>query len=131
MAVADDFSRDLSRRERQILDIVYTRGEATAVQVVEALADPPSRTAVRTLLGILEEKGHLKHRKDGKTYIYRPRRARAEAGQFALRRVLQTFFGGSLEQAVAAHLADEQSNLSPDELQRTVSLIRQARKEGR
>jgi predicted transcriptional regulator len=131
MTVADDFSRDLSRRERQILDIVYARGEATAVQVVEDLADPPSRTAVRTLLRILEEKGHLKHRKDGKTYVYRPRRARTQAGQSALRRVLQTFFSGSLEQAVAAHLADEQSNLSPDELQRMVSLIRQARKEGR
>lgn len=129
--MADDFSRDLSRRERQILDIVYARGEATAVQVVEDLADPPSRTAVRTLLRILEEKGHLKHRKDGKTYVYRPRRARTQAGQSALRRVLQTFFSGSLEQAVAAHLADEQSNLSPDELQRMVSLIRQARKEGR
>ncbi|MGA2253892.1 MAG: BlaI/MecI/CopY family transcriptional regulator [Thermoguttaceae bacterium] len=129
--MADDLSRDLSRRERQILDIVYARGAATAVQVVEDMADPPSRTAVRTLLRILEGKGHLKHHKDGKTYIYRPRRARTQAGQFALRRVLQTFFDGSLEQAVAAHLADEQSNLSPDELQRTVSLIRQARKEGR
>jgi BlaI family transcriptional regulator, penicillinase repressor len=126
-----DFSQELSRRERQILDIVYARGEATAVQVVEDMADPPSRTAVRTLLGILEEKGHLKHRKEGKTYVYRPCRARTQAGQSALRRVLQTFFGGSLEQAVAAHLADEQSNLSAEELQRMVALIRQARKEGR
>ncbi len=129
--MAGEFSQDLSRRERQILDIVYARGEATAVQVVDGMADPPSRTAVRTLLGILEEKGHLKHRKQGKTYVYRPRRARTQAGQSALRRVLQTFFSGSLEQAVAAHLADEQSNLSPDELQRMVNLIRQARKEGR
>jgi len=131
MAMADDFSRDLSRRERQILDIVYARGEATAAHVVEDMADPPSRTAVRTLLRILEEKGHLKHRKDGKTYVYRPRRARTQAGQSALRRVLQTFFSGSLEQAVAAHLADEQSSLEPEELQRMLDLIRQARKEGR
>lgn len=129
--MADDFSRDLSRRERQILDIVYARGEATAAHVVEDMADPPSRTAVRTLLRILEEKGHLKHRKDGKTYVYRPRRARTQAGQSALRRVLQTFFSGSLEQAVAAHLADEQSSLEPEELQRMLDLIRQARKEGR
>jgi BlaI family transcriptional regulator, penicillinase repressor len=129
--MADDLSQHLSRRERQILDIVYARGEATAVQVVADMADPPSRTAVRTLLRILEEKGHLKHRQDGKAYVYRPRRARTQAGQSALRRVLQTFFSGSLEQAVAAHLADEQSNLSADELQRMLSLIRQARKEGR
>ena len=129
--MADDVSQHLSRRERQILDIVYARGEATAVQVVADMADPPSRTAVRTLLRILEEKGHLKHRQDGKAYVYRPRRARAQAGQSALRRVLQTFFGGSLEQAVAAHLADEQANLSADELQRMLNLIRQARKEGR
>ena len=129
--MAGDFSQDLSRRERQILDIIYARGEATSVQVVDDMADPPSRTAVRTLLGILEEKGHLKHRKDGKTYIYQPCRGRTKAGQSALRRVLQTFFSGSLEQAVAAHLADEQANLSADELQRMLSLIRQARKEGR
>lgn len=129
--MADDVSHHLSRRERQILDIVYARGEATAVQVVADMADPPSRTAVRTLLKILEEKGHLKHRQDGKTYVYQPRRARQQAGQSALRRVLQTFFGGSLEQAVAAHLADEEASLSEDELRRMLSLIRQARKEGR
>lgn len=129
--MAGDFSQHLSRRERQILDIVYARGEATVVQVVEDMADPPSRTAVRTLLRILEEKGHLKHRQDGKAYVYRPRRARTEAGQSALRRVLQTFFGGSLEQAVAAHLADEQSNLDPEELKRMLSLIRETRREGR
>lgn len=129
--MADDVSCGLSRRERQILDIVYARGEATAVQVVADMADPPSRTAVRTLLKILEEKGHLKHRQDGKTYVYRPRRAREQAGQSALRRVLQTFFGGSLEQAVAAHLADEEASLGEDELRRMLSLIRQARKEGR
>jgi predicted transcriptional regulator len=106
-------------------------GEATAVQVHEDMADPPSRTAVRTLLGILEQKGHLRHWREGKTYVYRPRLARTEAGQSALRRVLHTFFGGSLEQAVAAHLADDQSHLSADELQRMLGLIRQARKEGR
>jgi predicted transcriptional regulator len=131
IAMADDLSPRLSRRERQILDIIYARGEATAIQVVEDMADPPSRTAVRTLLRILEEKGHLKHRQDGKTYVYRPSRPRTLAGQSALRRVLQTFFDGSLERAVAAHLGDEQSNLSPGELQRMISLIRQARKEGR
>lgn len=129
--MAAEFPQDLSRRERQILDIVYARGEATAVQVVGDMSDPPSRTAVRTLLGILEDKGHLKHRKEGKAYVYRPRRPRAQAGQSALRRVLQTFFSGSLEQAVAAHLTDKNATLSPDELERMVELIRQARKEGR
>jgi predicted transcriptional regulator len=129
--MAAEFSQDLSRRERQILDIVYARGEATAVQVVGDMADPPSRTAVRTLLGILEDKGHLKHRKVGKTYVYRPCRAREQAGRSALQRVLQTFFGGSLEQAVAAHLTDKNANIGPDELERMVDLIRQARKEGR
>jgi len=129
--MAAEAPQNLSRRERQILDIVYARGEATAKLVVEDMPDAPSRTAVRTLLGILEGKGHLKHRKDGKTYVYRPRRPREQAGQSALRRVLQTFFGGSLEQAVAAHLTDKNATLSSDELERMVDLIRQARKEGR
>src|SRR5215211_8950814 len=74
----------LSRRERQIMDIVYARGEASAVDVVGDLADPPSKTAVRTLLRILEEKGHLTHRQEGLTYIYRPSRPRSRAGRSAL-----------------------------------------------
>jgi predicted transcriptional regulator len=118
----------LSRRERQIMDIVYARGEASAAEVLLGMADPPTKTAVRTLLRILEEKGHLKHRQEGQTYIYRPSAPRQRAGRSALRRVLDTFFDGSLEKAVAAHLSDSASELEPDELNRLAELIRQARK---
>src|SRR5690242_2866945 len=92
----------LSRRERQIMDVVYARGEVTAGQVRAELPDAPSNTAVRTLLRILEEKGHLKHRQDGLRYIYQPSRRRGTVGRSALARVLRTFFDGSLEKAVAA-----------------------------
>jgi len=121
----------LSRRERQIMDIVYARGEASAQDVLSDLPNPPSKTAVRTLLRILEEKGHLTHRQHGLMYIYQPSRPRGRAGRSALQRVLQTFFDGSLEQAVAAHLADPDSDLSPDELKRLAGLIDQARKRGK
>src|SRR4051812_42739715 len=121
----------LSRRERQIMDVVYARGEASAADVHAALPDPPSRTAVRTLPRILEEKGHVQHRQEGLTYIYQPSRPRGPAGQSALRRVLQTFFDGSLEKAVAAHLGDPTSDLSAEELARLAELINQARAKGR
>jgi predicted transcriptional regulator len=120
----------LSRRERQIMDIIYRRGQASALEVLQDLADPPSKTAVRTLLRILEEKGHLEHVQEGQTYIYRPRQSRRQAGKSALQRVLETFFGGSLEQAVAAHLGDENTDLSPEELARLARLIQEARKKG-
>jgi predicted transcriptional regulator len=120
----------LSRRERQLMDIVYERAEATAADVVAALPDPPSKTAVRTLLRILEEKGHLTHRQDGLAFVYRPSRPRRRAGRSALRRVLQTFFDGSLEKAVAAHLGDAATELSQEELTRLADLIDQARRKG-
>ncbi len=120
----------LSGRERQIMDIVYARGEVSAVDVVDAMPDPPSKTAVRTLLRILEEKGHLTHRQDGLKYLYRPSRPRGRAGRSAFRRVLETFFDGSLEKAVAAHLGDPESGLAPDELKRLADIIQQARKRG-
>jgi predicted transcriptional regulator len=119
----------LSRRERQIMDVVYARGRATAAEVLAALPDPPGKTAVRTLLRILEEKGHLTHRQSGQTYVYRASRPRRDAGRSALRRLLATFFDGSLEQAVAAHLGDSAADLSPEELSRLEDLIHQARKE--
>jgi len=122
-----DEQNQLSRRERQIMDVVYARGEAPAAEVWQNLPDRPSRTAVRTLLRILEEKGHLRHEKRGRQFIYQPTRPRRRAGQSALQRVLQTFFDGSLEEAVAAHLAQPGSQLSPDELERLVSLINDAR----
>src|SRR6516225_59513 len=111
--MADRPAEQLSRRERQIMDIVYRRGHATAADVLADLPDPPSKTAVRTLLRILEAKGHLRHRQEGLAYVYLPSRPRVQAGRSALRRVLQTFFDGSLEKAVAAHLIDSGEELSP------------------
>jgi predicted transcriptional regulator len=95
------------------------------------LPDPPSKTAVRTLLRILEERGHLQHVERGQTYIYRPSQSRQSAGRSALRRVLETFFDDSLEKAVAAHLSDEAVDLSPEELSRLMRLIRDSRAKGR
>jgi predicted transcriptional regulator len=120
----------LSRRERQIMDIVYAQGEASAAAVHAALPDPPSYSAVRALLAILVKKGHLKHRSEEGRYIYAPTRRRAQAGRSALRRVLDTFFEGSLEKALAALLQGADARLSQEELQRLGQLIEQARKEG-
>src|SRR5437899_11156769 len=100
--------RDLSRRERQILDILYERGQATAADVQNALPEPPSYSAVRALLRILEDKGHVRHLQDGPRYVYVPSVARENAKRSALRHVLRTFFDGSAEQAISA-LLDESS----------------------
>ena len=118
----------LSRRERQIMDIVYARGQATATHVMEDMADPPTRTAVRTLMGILEEKGHLEHHKQGREFVYTPTRARERAGQSSLSRVLDTFFDSSLEKAVSSHLLNSRADVSEAELKRLAQLIRAARK---
>ena len=120
----------LSRRERQIMEIVYSRGSATAAEVANGIPDPPTNTAVRTLLRILEEKGHLKHAKRGREFVYQPTQPRKRAARTAFQRVLQTFFDGSLEQAVAAHLAGP-SKLSPEELERLEALIQQAKQKGK
>jgi predicted transcriptional regulator len=122
----------LSKRERQIMDAVYARGEATVSQVIEAIPDPPMRGALRTLLRILENKGHLTHRKQGREFIYRPTQARGQAGRSALKRVLDVFFGGSLENAVAAHLADpgHASKLTVEELRRLSQLVEKAIEQG-
>lgn len=121
----------LSRRERQIMDAVYERGEATVAEVRDGLPDPPSYSAVRALLRILERKGHLQHRQDGPRYVYLPTLPRREARDGAMRRVLRTFFGGSASRAVAALLDMEADNLSDDELRRLASLVDEARKKGR
>jgi BlaI family transcriptional regulator, penicillinase repressor len=120
----------LSKRERQIMDAVYARGEATVAQVLEGIPDPPMRGALRTLLRILEHKGHLTHRKQGREFIYRPTRPRGQAGRSALGRVLDVFFGGSLGDAVAAHLSDPRraARLTPEELRRLSDLIENAAK---
>jgi BlaI family transcriptional regulator, penicillinase repressor len=118
----------LSRRERQIMEVIYTRGEATATDVLDALDDPPTRTAVRTFLHILEQKGYLKHTKRGREFVFQPTQARERTGQSAFGRVLQTFFGGSLEKAVASYLADPSSEISPVELRRLSALINKAKR---
>src|SRR5712675_1322946 len=110
-------STQLSRREREIMDIVYARGKVSAADVAAALADPPSYSSVRALLRILEEKGHLRHREDGPRYIYLPTEPRAQASRSALRRVVDTFFDGSLSGAVAALVAERGEKLPPDELE--------------
>lgn len=119
----------LSRRERQILDILYAKGAATAADVLEALSDPPSYSAVRALLRILEEKGHARHESQGTRYVYLPMVPRERARDSALSRIVKTFFDGSAAQAAAA-LVDSGS-LSDDELDKLSSLIERARKEGR
>lgn len=117
----------LSRRERQIMDAVYAAERATAADVMAAIADPPSYSAVRALLRILEDKGHLTHVKDGARYVYVPTQPRAAARQSALRQVLQTFFGGSVEAAVATLLTDADAKIPDDELVRLAALIEKAR----
>ena len=120
----------LSRRERQFMDIIYRLGgRATAAQVMENLPDPPSYSAVRALLRILEEKGHARHESQGTKYVYLPMVPRESARNSALTRIVQTFFDGSAGQAAAA-LVDSGS-LSDDELTRLSALIDRARKEGR
>src|SRR6478736_1090523 len=122
--------RDLSRRERQILDILYERGHATAAEVQAALPEPPSYSAVRALLRILEEKGHVLHQQDGPRYIYLPTVARDNAKRSALKHILQTFFDGSAEQAISALLDDSSARFSPAELDRLARMIDTARKSG-
>jgi BlaI family transcriptional regulator, penicillinase repressor len=119
-------SVELSRRERQIMDIIYARGEATAAEVTEGLPDAPSYSTVRALLRILEEKGVLKHREDGPRYIFAPTVPRAKASKSALTRVLNTFFEGSLANAVAALVDTKDTKLSAEELKRLEAIIKQA-----
>ncbi len=121
----------LSRRERQIMDVIYERGRASVAEVLEALPDPPSYSAVRTLMGILKEKGHLNSTKDGNRYIYSPRRTRGRAGKSALNRVVNTFYEGSLTGAVAGLLEGSDTELSDVEFDRLSKLIEEARKERR
>jgi predicted transcriptional regulator len=124
-------SSHLSRRERQIMDIAFARGEATVNQICEALPDPPTPMAVRRMMHILEEKGHLRRRGGGREVVYVPRETRDKAGRTALQRVLETFFAGSLEQALSAHLLSRKTEVTDEERDRLVKLIDEARKEGR
>jgi predicted transcriptional regulator len=121
----------LSRRERQIMDVIHQHGRATAAEVQAALPDPPSYSAVRALLRILEGKGHVKHRREGAKYVYVARVSRETARRSALKRVVSTFFEGSVSRAMAALLENNDTRISDAELQKLEELINQARKEGR
>jgi predicted transcriptional regulator len=122
---------ELSRRERQIMDILFREGQATAMEVQAAMADPPSYSAVRAMLRILEDKGHARHEQDGPRYVYKPVIARERAKRSAMKHLLHTFFEGSHEQAVAALLDEASTSLSDQELDRLAEVIARHRgKEG-
>jgi predicted transcriptional regulator len=120
----------LSRRERQIMDIVYRRGEATAAQILDEMSDPPSYSAIRALLRILVDKEHLQHRADGPRYVYAPVVSRRRARERALAQVVNTFFDGSALRAASALLGSAQRKLTKAELDELSALIDAARKRG-
>ncbi|PYQ98790.1 MAG: CopY family transcriptional regulator [Acidobacteria bacterium] len=120
----------LTRRERQIMDILYRRGRATAGEVLEELSGNPSSSTVRTQLRVLEAKGHVRHDEQGLRYVYIPAVPRHAARKPALRHLVETFFDGSTEKTVAALLGGDGTALSDDELDRIAELVARARKEG-
>lgn len=122
---------ELGRRERQIMSFIYRRGSATAAEVMEGIADPPTYSGVRAMLRILEEKGYLTHHRDGSRYVYEPTLSPEEAGRSAMGYLVQAFFNGSAESAVAALLDLKGGELTGDDLDRLAGLIEQAKKEGR
>jgi predicted transcriptional regulator len=121
----------LTRREREIMDILYRRGRATAQEVLDDLDDPPSYSAVRALLRLLEEHGHARHTQEGQKYVYAPAVARGDARRSALAHVVRTFFAGSVEQAVATLVDSSRTKLSREELDRLSEVIERAKSEGR
>lgn len=116
----------LSRRERQIMDALFTLGEAPVTAIREAIPDPPTANAVRTLLQILEDKGHIKRRKDGRHFLFSPKQSRKRAAQRAFDHVLDTFFEGSIETAVAAHFVGKKGKLDAETYERLRELIDEA-----
>ncbi|HVC95663.1 MAG TPA: BlaI/MecI/CopY family transcriptional regulator [Pirellulales bacterium] len=122
---------ELARRERQVMEILYRQGQATAAEIRHALPDAPSDSAVRAMLRVMEDKGVVKHSQDGPRYVYKPSVPRAQARRSALKTLLDTFFDGSRAQVVAALLEGAESEVSDAELDRLATLIEQARKEGR
>jgi BlaI family penicillinase repressor len=127
----DDELRGLSRRERQIMDLLFQRGKASVGEVMDGIPDPPGYSAVRATLRTLEQKGRVTHEEDGRAYIYRPTIRRDAARKSALTHVLKTFFDNSAEQAVAALLELKGPRLSDAELERVSRLVENAKKEGR
>lgn len=122
--------RNLSRRERQMMDILYQRGRASAAEIHQALPDAPSYSAVRAKLRVLEEKGHVRHEEESLHYVYLPTLPRETARRSALRHMVSTFFEGSVEQAMAALLDLSAARLSKSDLDRIASLIEEAKREG-
>lgn len=118
-----------SRREREIMDALYKLGRASAAQILEQIPNPPTYTAIRTHLTILEKKGHVRHESDGTRYVYEPLVAREQMGRRAIDTLLKTFYGNSVERVVAALLAHE--DVEAEELDRLARLIEKAREEGR
>ena len=121
----------LSRRERQVMDVLYRLGKATAAEIHQSIPDPPSYSAVRAMLRILEEKGHIRHEAQDLRYVYLPVVTREKARRSAVKHLLHTFFEGSPEEAVATLLDVSASDLSREDLDRIAALIEKARKEGR
>jgi BlaI family penicillinase repressor len=121
-----NIEQHLSRRERQIMDVLHAKKSATVAEIRTALPNPPGYSAVRALLRILEEKGHVKHREDGARYVYLPCVSQKAASRSALKRILSTFFGGSVDHAVAALLDASDKKLSEAELKRLREIIKQA-----
>lgn len=118
-----------SRREREIMDALYKLGRASAAQILDEIPNPPTYTAIRTHLTILEKKGHVRHASDGTRYIYEPLIAREKMGRQAIDTVLKTFYGNSVERVVAALL--DQDDVAPETLDRLARLIEKAKEEGR
>lgn len=125
--MVEALQHQLTRRERQIMDVLFQRGTATVAEVLESLADPPSYSSVRTLLGVLEEKGFVRHSEDGPRYVYSPTIEKENARRSALRHLRDTFFSGSAEKVMAALLDDGDSGVSDGELERLSELIARAR----
>src|SRR5215469_3898277 len=121
----------LSRRERQIMEILYQHGKAAAAEVRELMPEAPGYSAVRAMLRVLEEKGHVRHQEEGLKYVYAPVVAREKAKRSAVKHLLETFFGGSPEQAVAALLDVASTRLTPEELDRMAGMIEKAKREGK
>lgn len=122
---------DLARRERQIMDVIHQLSEATVAEVLEQLTDPPSYSSVRTMIRLLEAKGLLSHRQDGKRYVYKAKQSREAASKSALRKLMDVFFAGSATDAVAAILDVSSESLEPADLDRMAKLIKQAKAEGK
>ena len=121
----------LSRREREMMNIIFTHGKATATEVMDAMDDPPTYSAVRATLRVLEQKGHLKHQHDGTRYVYLPTVNRDRVRLSALDQLLATFFDGSAANVVATLIERQKGKMSDEELDELSQLIDQARKEGR